>query len=63
MKIVVMATKAILLSDGVARDSGGESGRRARAGRHFVSVSLLAQAPCPDSPPLFQSTPSDGSDV
>ena len=33
-------------------DSGCESGCRARAGRYFVSVSLPAQAPCPDSPPL-----------
>ena len=28
--------------------------------RHFVTVSLLAQAPLPDSPPLSWSTLSDG---
>ena len=31
--------------------------------RHFVSVSLLALALCPDSPPLSQSTPSDSISV
>ena len=34
-------TRKSLPSDGVDRDSAGESGRRARAGRD----------PCPDSPP------------
>ena len=28
--------------------------------RHFVSVSLPARAPCPDSPPLSRSTLVDG---
>ena len=29
--------------------------------RHFVSVSLLARAPCPDSPHQSRSTPVDGN--
>ena len=40
----------VLPSDGVDRDSGGESGCWAPARRDiFVSVSLLALALCPDS--------------
>ena len=35
----------LLPSDGVDWDSGGESGRRALAGREILSVSLPAQGP------------------
>jgi len=50
----------VLPVDGVDRDSGGESGHGARAGRDTDKMALPAQARRPDSPPLSQSTPSYG---
>ena len=41
-------------SDGLDRESGGESGRRARAGRDILSLCLT------NSSPLSRSTPSVG---
>ena len=60
--MILPQRKQIVPSDGLDRDSGGESERRARAGRDiFFSLSLPARAPCPGSPPLSQSTLSDGT--
>ena len=42
-------------------DGGGELGHRAQAGRDILSLSLLSQAPFPNSPPLSLSTLSDGN--
>ena len=46
---------------GVDWDTGGESGRRAQAGRDILSVSLPARPPYPNSPPLSRFTPVDGT--
>ena len=67
----ILTSSSIVLSDGVDRDSGGESRRRDRAGRDILSLCLSRlethvsiHLHCPDPPsltvqyPSFQLTPS-----